>query len=63
MTRITRVFEEYINPFWTTEENIEMATRSWIKNILSDRLIHKGLSEDLEGLKGGVFDVVYPVKR
>ena len=40
-----------------------MVTRIWVKSVLSDRLSRKASSEDLEGLKGVLFDVIYPVKR
>jgi hypothetical protein len=43
-------------------ENTELITRNWIKNNLSDCLSGKAPSKDLDGLKGVLFNVIYPLK-
>jgi hypothetical protein len=60
MARMTRFYEEYENPFWTVEENIEMAVRVAVRGDITD-LLSKSLSlPDLQALETVLFDMVYP---
>ena len=61
MARATRLHEAYKNPFWTEDENIEMATRVLALQDFSGLLKNSSLrSEELESLKKILFGVVYP---
>jgi hypothetical protein len=62
MAQAMRFFEEYTNPFWTLEENVEMVTRSMVRDGFSDLLGTKVSSDNLEALEGVLFDIIYPVK-
>jgi hypothetical protein len=57
---MTRLHEGYKNPFWTKEENIEMATRVLVRDDFSDLLGGSLPLPDLEALKRVLFGVVYP---
>jgi hypothetical protein len=59
----TRFFEEYKNPFWTLEENVEMVTRSMVRDGFLDLVGTKLSSKNLEALEAVLFDIIYPVRR
>jgi hypothetical protein len=48
------------NPFWTEEENIEMATRVLVRDDFPDLLGGSLPLPDLEALKRVLLGVVYP---
>lgn len=60
MARVTRLHEDYKNPFWTEDENIEMATRVLVRGDFSDLLGNSLLLPDLKALERALFGVVYP---
>ena len=60
MARAIRFHEDYKNPFWTEEENIEMATRVLVRGDFSNLLGNSLLLPDLEALEKVLFGVVYP---
>ena len=60
MVRLTRAHEDYKNPFWTEEENIEMAIRFMVRKDFSDLLGNSLLLPDLKALERVLFSVVYP---
>lgn len=60
MVRHMRVMEDYRNPFWTEEENIEMAVRVLVRGDFSDLLGNSLLPPDLQKLERALFNVVYP---
>lgn len=58
--REMKFYEAYKNPFWTEDENIEMATRVMIEGEFSS-LVGKRLPRpDVKSLKKVLFGVVYP---
>ena len=60
MARMTWFHGGCKNPFWTEEENIEMATRILVRGDFSDLLCSSLPLPDLEALKRVLFGVVYP---
>lgn len=62
MARATLFFEDYKNPFWTMDENIEMVTRVMVRDGFSDLIGAKVSSENLKALERVLFDVIYPVR-
>ena len=54
--------DEYCNPFWTKEENIEMATRILVRSYFSELLSDTLPVADLESLEKVLFSIVYPTK-
>jgi hypothetical protein len=60
MVQLTQLHRDYATPFWTEEENIEMATRVLLRGDFSDLLGNSLLLPDLEALEWALFGVVYP---
>jgi hypothetical protein len=60
LARTTGFFEEYRIPFWNLEENVEMVTRSMVRDGFSDLKGAKVSSVDWEALEGVLFDIIYP---
>lgn len=60
MIQLTRCHEDFRNPFWTEEENIEMATRVMVLQAFSDLLGNSLSLSDLEALEKVMFGVLYP---
>lgn len=52
--------EEYRNPFWSKEENIEMATRDFVQQDFSKLLSNSLPPPDLAPLEEVLFSVIYP---
>ncbi|KIW69880.1 hypothetical protein PV04_02199 [Phialophora macrospora] len=50
----------YKNPFWTEEENVEMAVRVLMKRNFSDLLRTSLSAPDLQALERVLFSIVYP---
>ena len=55
-----RIHESYRNPFWTEDENIEMATRVMVRDGFSDLMGKRLSNQDLKSLERVLFGVVYP---
>jgi hypothetical protein len=60
MARGPRFNKRYKNPFWTEEENIEMATRILVREDFCSLLGDSLPLSDLEELKRVLFGIVYP---
>lgn len=52
--------EDFRNPFWKLEENVEMVTRGMVHDGFADLIGTKVSSRDLEAFERVFFDVVYP---
>jgi hypothetical protein len=50
----------YRNPFWTAEENVEMAVRVLVKRNFSNLLRNRLSVPDLHALERVLFSIVYP---
>ena len=62
MMQVVEIPKEYRNPFWTKEENIEMATRILVRADFA-KLLRESLSLlDLKLLEKVLFEIVYPSK-
>jgi hypothetical protein len=59
IARMTRFYRGRGDPFWTEEENIEMAARVMVRKDFSDLLDGSLPLPDLEALKKVLFGVVY----
>ena len=51
---------EWINPFWTENENIEMLTRIMIREHIDEFVGNQLLGQTLDEFKDVIFNIVYP---
>lgn len=60
MLRITKTYEAFKNPVWNVDENIEIMTRTLVRDEMSS-ILSEQLSEDtLKELSDVLFNIVYP---
>ena len=52
--------EEYRNPFWPEEANVEMAVRVLVRGELSQVMGESILESDLVSLDDVLFNIIYP---
>lgn len=60
MMQMTRGHKEYQNPFWTEEDNLEMATRILVQREFSNLLNDSVSFQDLAALENVFFCTLYP---
>ena len=60
MLRLTKTYEQYMNPVWTVDQNIEILTRTYVREEMIS-IFSTELSENtVEELSDVLFNVVYP---
>jgi hypothetical protein len=56
----TKVYEQFMNPVWSIDENIEVLTRTYVREEM-DGILSGKISEDyLQELSDVLFNIVYP---
>ncbi|KAF1847287.1 uncharacterized protein K460DRAFT_276406 [Cucurbitaria berberidis CBS 394.84] len=60
MLRFTGMYKEYMNPIWSVDENIEVLTRSFLRDDMRSILAGQLPEGTLEELSDVLFNVVYP---
>ena len=63
MLRATKVYEKYEIPVWTTNENIEILIRGWMRSELKSLLCQQLPTQTLAELSDVLFDIVYPTYK
>lgn len=60
MLRLTKMYERYMNPVWSIDENIEILTRVSVREEMMSILSEKLCEDTIEELRDVLFNVVYP---
>lgn len=58
----TKSYEQYVNPVWSIEENVELMTRAWVREDIAS-LLSDVDNDTVEALKDVLFNVVYPTYK
>ena len=60
MLRSARGYEEYMNPIWSVDENIEILTRGGVRRAMPTIFEGELKADTVEELSDVLFNVVYP---
>lgn len=60
MLRLTKSYERFKNPVWNVDENIEILTRSFVREDMGSPLSEKLPEDTLQELIDVLFHIVYP---